>query len=91
VISRDEWLKALGDAVQPSDPDALTVKDLEREFGMNRHKALAKALELVKAGLAVQVTKMVHRSNGHPYRAPAFKLVNQEAACSPQKSRRTAR
>ena len=90
MISRDEWLKALGEAVQPSDPDALTVKDMEREFGINRHKALAKALELVAAGKAKQVTKMVTRANGHPYRAPAYKLI-LEAPCSPQKSRRTAR
>lgn len=75
MITRDEWLQALGDAVQPVDPEALTIKDLEREFGINRHKALAKALELVKAGRAIQVTKMVSRSNGHPYRAPAFKLI----------------
>jgi hypothetical protein len=75
MITRDEWLRALGDAVQPVDPDAMTIKDFEREFGINRHKALAKALELVKAGRAIQVTKFVQRSNGNPYRAPAFKLI----------------
>ena len=75
MITRDEWLQALGDAVQPVDPEALTIKDIEREFGLNRHQALAKVTGLIAEGTAKRVLKVVHRANGAPYRSPAYKLV----------------
>lgn len=76
MITRDEWLKALGDAVQPLDPDALTIKEIGEMFGINRHKVHARMQAMVAEGKAAMVTKHVPRSSGHPYRAPAYKLLN---------------
>lgn len=75
MITRDEWLKALGDAVQPVDPDALTIREIQQQFNITKHKAEDKMRALVAAGAAVRVVKLVQRSNGAPYRAPAYKLV----------------
>jgi hypothetical protein len=75
MITRDEWLRALGDAVQPVDPDALTVKDMAEQFGVGRHKALARINALIAEGKAVRVFKIVTRANGAPYRAAAYKLL----------------
>lgn len=76
TISRDEWLKALGESDVPVDPEAVTVAEFAVEFGIALCTASRKLRRLVAEGKATQVQKFVSRqgSNGS-VRVPAFKLV----------------
>ena len=73
-ISRDEWLKALGDAVAPADPDALTVPELMQMFGLGRDAMRTRVSALVKAGKAVRTVKNQRTTAGYMQRVPAYKL-----------------
>lgn len=74
-IPRDEWLKALGDAVQDCDASALTVVEIAQEFGINRQAAYRKVLELIAEGRAVATRKIVQTRNG-ARRIQAYRLVS---------------
>ena len=77
AITRDEWLAALGDAVAPVDPDARTVAELAREFGISRASAYRRVLALVEAGRAIKTWKFAEIDGGAQgrRRVPAYKLV----------------
>lgn len=77
TIRRDEWLKALGDAIQVSDPDALTINEIAEQFGISRCKAAERMQTLVQQKKAVRVFKRIPRENGSPYLSPAYKLLRK--------------
>lgn len=74
-ISRDEWLKALGAAVAPPDPDAHTASELAKIFGISRSSMEDKLRELVADKKAIKTVKMIEDINGFRKRVSAFKLV----------------
>jgi hypothetical protein len=74
TISRDEWLQALGEAVKPVDPDALTIQEIAAQFQIGRQSAYLQMTRLVEAGRARKTWKMVACGNGRR-RTVAYKLV----------------
>jgi len=82
-ITRDEWLKALGDlAPKPADPDAVTVREFATMLGIGRQAAEARLRALVAAGKATRTTKMVPRRSdgGGRVAAYAYLLVTKGKA-----------
>lgn len=79
-ISRDEWLAALGEAVAPADPDAVSVDELGKLVGLRRTAAKAHADRLVTEGRAIRTVKF----NARGQRVGAYKLV------TPAKAKRKA-
>lgn len=77
-ISRDEWLAALGDAAQPCDPNALTVREAMTMFDMSAAAAARKLAQLVVEGRAVQTYKRVAGPSGISKRVPAYRLVKSK-------------
>lgn len=74
TITRDDWLKALGDAAGPMDPDALTVRELSEMFGVPRKTMEERLRKLVDAGKAIRAQKIIYDSLGHPRRVGAYRL-----------------
>jgi hypothetical protein len=77
-ISRDEWLKALSDAGLHDDTDdqsALTTIEFMQMFDLCETTARNRLAALVKAGKAIETTKVFVNARGHRLRARAFKLV----------------
>lgn len=73
-ISRDEWLKALGDSITPNDPDSLTTAEFAAMVGIGRTLAVKKLAQLVAEGKAVRTSKII-RSGQWATRCLAYKLV----------------
>lgn len=73
-ISRDEWLKALGDAVKVADPDAFTINELCEMFGIGRQATYLRVKKLVEEKRAVATYKAVQTGSGIK-RISAYKLV----------------
>ena len=78
-ISRDEWLKAVGDAVQPCDPTAITVKELAETLGVSDTIAYRHIKRLMKEGKAIVTRKRIPNAAGHPRTVSAYKLVTHAA------------
>lgn len=78
-ISRDEWLKALGDAVRPCDPDALSAAEIAKMFQITRQMAYRRITQLLADGKAVSTFKMITTADGYPKRVVAYKLVTPPA------------
>ena len=74
-ISRDEWLKAVGDAVQPCDPTAITVKELAEALGVNDTMAFRQIKRMIKDGKALATRKRVPNAAGILRTVTAYKLV----------------
>lgn len=75
MITRDDWLRALGEAEVVDDADALTIGDIRRQFRLGKDAARSKVQTLLKNGLAVEVTKRVKDATGRMYRMKAYRLV----------------
>lgn len=75
VITRDDWLKALGDAVTPVEPDALTVRELSEMFGVPRKTMEERLRKMVESGKARRTLKYVRNAVGHPRRVSAYVLI----------------
>ena len=77
MISRDDWLSAMNDAMHAPLPpsDALTVVELAEVFGVQREQARRRAHVLVSSGKAEHTTKQVRRANGGVITVPAFRLL----------------
>lgn len=78
-ITRDEWLKAMGEAAAPADPDALSTAEIAKMFGIPITAASRRLRELVADGKAVRSVKLTAMVNGHSKRVPAYKLVKPKA------------
>lgn len=78
-ISRDEWLAAVGDAVQPVDPNALTIREFSEMFSVSIATANRLITEMVASGRAVRTVKAATGAAGVTKRVPAYKLVKHEA------------
>lgn len=74
-ISRDEWLKALGECVTPPDPDAFTVRELGQMFRLGECAMRRKLDMLVQGGKAIKTSKLIEMAHGGSRRAVAYKLV----------------
>lgn len=74
TIGRDEWLRALGDVVQP-DPDALTIEEIGALIQRSRASTTRLVKRLEAQHRVQRVVKMVPRSGGGSYPAPAYKLL----------------
>lgn len=74
-ITRDDWLKALGEADTPNDPDAVTVAEFATLMGMGRMAATARLVALEKSGKATRVRKIVTCDDGRKIRVRAYTLV----------------
>ena len=73
VISRDEWLEALGEAAEPCDPTAQTLQELQSRYGISRSIAYRKVLLLIEEGKATRTWKLV---NGK--KTAAYKLTSKK-------------
>lgn len=76
-ISRDEWMAALGDAVKPADPDALTIKEIGEMFGVGRQAAYLRVRKLLEQKRAIATFKDIQTTDGRR-RVPAYKLVKSK-------------
>jgi DNA-binding Lrp family transcriptional regulator len=74
-ISRDDWLKALGDADVVTDDSALTVADICQQFNLCEDAVRERLRKLVASGSARRVVKIVPNSLGHKKRVTAFVLL----------------
>lgn len=78
-ITRNEWLKALGDAGLHStedDPTAVTVMEFAAMMGnLGRSTAAHQLARLVHAGKAVETRKWVTTTYGRRTQCRAFKLI----------------
>lgn len=75
VITRDEWLEALGvAALAPVHPDALTVSELAEKYGLSRRRMSERLNQLVKEGKVTLVRKTIVLHDGHTRRVPAYLL-----------------
>lgn len=75
TITRDDWLKALGEAVKPVDPEALTVRELAEMTGISRRAMDEHVRRLVDAGKAIRAYKVVQNSAGQQRHVAAYRLV----------------
>jgi hypothetical protein len=73
-ITRDEWLKALGEAVAPPDPEALTTRELAEMLGIPRKTMDNRIRLMVDQGKAMRTVKVVTTAQG-TRRVMAYKLV----------------
>lgn len=73
-ITRDDWLKALGEAVEPPDQQALTTTEFASMIGLGRTAARERLRRLVEQGKAVRTSKIV-RAGSAATRCTAYKLV----------------
>lgn len=76
-ISRDEWMKALGDAVAPVDPTAVTIRELCDQFGLGVSAVTRRVNALIKEGKAVRTMKIATLSDGNQRRITAYKLTGK--------------
>jgi len=74
MITRDEWLKALGESVKPCDPESLTINEIARQFDIGRQGAVARMRVLVESGQAIRTFKMVG-----PRRVPSYSIAKAQA------------
>jgi len=74
-ITRDEWLKALGEADCQDDPEALSPSELAALLGVTTTCARFRIKKLVELGRAIRVTKIMTRPDGGRIRVPAYKLL----------------
>jgi len=72
MITRDEWLKALGESVKPSDPDSLTLDEIRQQFAIGRQAAALRMRTLVEQRQAVKTWKLVGTR-----RVPSYKIVTK--------------
>lgn len=75
TITRDEWMKALGDAVMPTDPDAMTVRELSEMCGIGRRAMDERVRVLVEQGKAIRTRKIVRNAVGYTRRVSAYRLI----------------
>lgn len=77
TINEDDWLAAVGEAqrAEPAPSDAMTVSEFAALLGMGRIAAQARLNKMVSLGLATRTTKMIRKTTGGLYTAPAFKLT----------------
>lgn len=75
MITRDEWLAALGDAVK-DDVDAFTITELRALYDKPpAHRTLYRyVMDLVHAGKATRTWKRCHVADGGVRRQPAYLL-----------------
>lgn len=77
-ITRDDWLKALGQAIEPADPNAITTTEFAQLLGIGRTAARAHLARLVSEGKA-RVTSKIVRSGVSATRCAAYVLVKDKA------------
>ena len=76
--TRDDWLRALGDAglhAGTDDPTALTVPEFAKMMDLPRHTAARHLDKLEKVGKAIRTRKWAHASDGTRRSYLAFKLT----------------
>lgn len=80
MITRDEWLSALNEAVQPpeQDPSVLTASEIGALMGFRKPAALRHADRLVRTGRAQRATKVIQISNGQLRVVPAYRLLKKK-------------
>lgn len=79
-ITRDDWLKALGEAGRDDlqdDDQALTSTQFAAMFGIARSTAMARLEALVTAGKAIETRKR-QQTNGRMVRCRAFRLIGKK-------------
>jgi hypothetical protein len=74
-ISRDEWLKALGESYDPPDPDAVTSAEFGKMIGRGIIAARNRLNRLVEDGKAQRTTKLIRRADGVTQTVQAYRLV----------------
>jgi hypothetical protein len=74
-ISRDEWLRALGDTVIPPDPDAITSSEFAQMIGRGIIAARVRLDRMVAEGKAERTTKAIRRKDGVAQVVAAYRLV----------------
>lgn len=86
-ITRDEWLKALGEP-EAQDPAALTVGELSAILGLGATATRDRVKRLVVDGKATRTYKRVRSSAGQLVRVPAYTLVAHASRPATRKERK---
>ncbi len=92
-ISRDEWLKALGDAGYQDDvddKDSISIDEFATMFGLPRTTAESRLRALVNDGKAVRSKKWGVTAYGRRVQLRTFRLVTPEKPTRKRKSERAA-
>lgn len=77
TITRDEWLDAIGESIEPADPNAITTTELAQLLGIGRTAARAHLARLVAEGKA-RITSKIVRSGLSATRCAAYALVKDK-------------
>jgi hypothetical protein len=80
TINRDEWIAALGEAIKPTDPDALTIAEMAALFHVGRQGAYLRMARLIEEGRARQTWKFIGRR-----RVVAYVLIKSDKPAKPAK------
>ena len=73
-IARDEWMKALGDAIEPCDPSAMTTPELAAMFSISEASVQRRIRKLLAEGKATRTWKKITMATGVQKRVPAYLL-----------------
>lgn len=74
-ITREEWLKALGEAEVPEDPSAFTISELEKLLGCSTSSTKRRVRKLLNERKATVAWKRVATNDGRFMKVPAYKLL----------------
>jgi hypothetical protein len=79
-ITREQWLKALGEADAPlvNEPGVMTRAELCALFGRGHSATQERITKLVAAGKATRTWKWIVDGSGRRQRVPAYRLVQGE-------------
>lgn len=79
-ITRDDWLKALGETnIGGEDaPDAVTVAEFAEMFGISCNPARLRLKRLERLGKAIKLKKRNMRTDGRAQVVTAWRLVKKE-------------
>jgi hypothetical protein len=70
MITRDEWLVALGDAIRPHDQDSFTPQELRAKYGLSEKRMRHELRRLVETKKAILTWKRIGNRS-----VPSYKLV----------------
>lgn len=80
-ISREEWLAALDEARETSqpkgDPESLTRAELQDLFGLQRSRTDERIKQMLKLGSVERTQKAVALNDGRVRLVPSYRLVKK--------------
>ena len=79
MITRDEWLKAYAEAIEPpaNDSESLTSRELAALWGISQRRSRERLNVMVAKGKATVTKKWIKTADGVSILVTAYKLANK--------------